>query len=129
MYQRHFGQGRLLFEVIELDHFGESLLVGDLQCAPRVFFGAGLGVEIMAFRVEGGRVRVGGFTDATNPGNPRLRATGVIKEEQVPYCHGSHKVARLVVAHAVPGGGGAGGEGGKIEGNKRELGKDTRKRS
>ena len=26
-------------------------------------------------------------------------------------------------------GGGAGGEGGKIERNKRELGKDTRKRS
>ena len=64
----------MLFEVVERDDLGESLLMGDLQCAPRVFLGAGLGVEIMAFRVERGRVWIGGLSDATNACNARLRS-------------------------------------------------------
>ena len=102
MHQRHFGQSALLFEVVEFDHPGKGLLMGDLQCAPRVFLDAGLGVEVMTFRVQGRRVRISGLDDSAYSGNPWLGATGVVEKEQVTHRHGSHEIARLIVAHTVP---------------------------
>ncbi|MNT45934.1 hypothetical protein D3C72_1825500 [compost metagenome] len=76
--------------------------MGDIHGAPRVLLVVGLGVEVMALRVQRSGVGVGCGADAGDAGNARLRAAGVVEKEQVTDRHGAQEITRLVVAHAIP---------------------------
>ncbi len=63
-----------------------------------------LGIEIFALRVELRRVRIGEFGHLRQPGDARLGAVRMIEKHLVADLHlVAHEIARLVIAHAIPG--------------------------
>ncbi|MNH34960.1 hypothetical protein D3C79_956020 [compost metagenome] len=75
MHQGQFGEGGLLFEVAQAQHLAEGFDVGNVDSAPGILLGIGLGVEVMALRIQGSRVGVGGGADPGDTGDARLGAT------------------------------------------------------
>ena len=63
LHQGQFGEGGLLLQIVQAQHLGEGFDMGDIDGAPGVFLGAGLGIEMRVFRFQGGRVGVGGLDD------------------------------------------------------------------
>jgi hypothetical protein len=92
----------LLTQAGQRQHAREGLDEFHVESAPGIFLGAGLGIEVMAARVQSGGVRVDLAGNAANSGDARFRAAGVVEEEQIADLHVAQEIARLIVAHTVP---------------------------
>src|SRR5690606_28925709 len=68
----------------------------------RILLGAGLGIVVVAFGIQRGRVGVDRPGDPRDAGDAWLGAAGVVEEEQVADLHAAHEVACLIVAHPIP---------------------------
>src|SRR5688572_2797622 len=93
----------MLLDFVKRNRTLELALECDIDQRPARLFARALGVEVVGFRIELGRIRVRVAGDGGGADNPGHVAARVVEQDAVAGLHQSHVVAGLVVAHAVPG--------------------------
>jgi len=100
---RHVGQCFMLFECLQSNYPVEFTHQFHIDHVPTRRSGGAFGVKVLIGGFKRRRIRIRRGNNLNYPGDPRLRAAGVIKEGVIALLHDiPDHIAHLVVAYTVP---------------------------